>query len=45
MILFLFKKKENNYKPLSYFGLGDQSSVKCDDFFQNFELKITLYQW
>jgi ubiquitin-like 1-activating enzyme E1 B len=34
----------NNEKALSFFGLGDQSSLKCDDFFQNFELKIKLYQ-
>ena len=33
---------ENNDKTLSFFGLGDQSSLKCDDFFQNYELRVIL---
>lgn len=37
--------EENNDKPLGYFGLTDQSAVKCDDFFQNFQLRITILQW
>lgn len=36
---------ENNDKTLAFFGLTDQSCLKCDDFFQNYELKIILYQW
>lgn len=33
---------ENNDKTLNFFGLADQSSLKCDDFFQNYELRIIL---
>ena len=33
---------ENNDKTLGFFGLTDQSSLKCDDFFQNYELRIIL---
>jgi ubiquitin-like 1-activating enzyme E1 B len=37
---------EDNYdKTLSYFGLGNGSALKCDDFVQNYELKIVLIQW
>ena len=36
---------ENNDKFLSAFGLTNQSVLKCDDFFQNYELKIVLLQW
>lgn len=35
---------ENNDKFLSFFGLTDKTSLKCDDFFQNYQLKVTLYQ-
>ena len=35
----------NNDKFLSYFGLTNQMALKCDDFFQNYELKLILIQW
>lgn len=34
--------EENNDKTLAHFGLADNSSLKCDDFFQNYQLKITI---
>jgi ubiquitin-like 1-activating enzyme E1 B len=37
--------EENNEKFLSAFGITNQSVLKCDDFFQNYELKIVLFQW
>lgn len=36
--------EENNDKFLSAFGITNQSVLKCDDFFQNYELKIVLFQ-
>lgn len=36
--------EENNEKFLSHFGIADGTALKCDDFFQNYELKIILLQ-
>ena len=32
-------------KPLSDFGLADGSILSCDDFLQDYNVKIFLYQW
>jgi ubiquitin-like 1-activating enzyme E1 B len=36
--------EQNNDKTLSSFGLTSSSTVTCDDFFQHYEVKITLIQ-
>jgi len=36
---------ENNEKTFAQFGLSDQCRLKCDDFFQNYELRIILTHW
>ena len=32
-------------KPLKEFGLSDGSILSCDDFLQDYNVKIFLYQW
>ena len=32
-------------KPLNEFGLTDGSILSCDDFLQDYNVKIFLYQW
>lgn len=35
----------NDDKFLSHFGITNMMALKCDDFFQNYELRIILLQW
>ena len=32
-------------KPLKEFGLCDGSILSCDDFLQDYNVKVFLYQW